>query len=43
MASSADLEDHEDGADSESFGMEEGPQNIGLNEGKLATAYCSEL
>ena len=43
MASSADLEDHEDGADNEGFGVEEGPQNIGLNEGKLATAYCSEL
>ena len=43
IVSSAGFEDHEDGADSEGFGVEEGPQNIGLNEGKLATAYWSEL
>ena len=35
-------EDHENEADNEGF-MEEGPQNIGCNEGKFAPACSNKL
>ena len=42
MTVDSSAEDHENEADNEGF-MEEGPQNIGRNEGKFAPACSSKL